>query len=70
MPPDFSGSASSETPPPPISPADLAAQMREAFKEGPEYGHKEADRLMCRVLEQLGYGEAVEIFRKVEKWYA
>ena len=35
-----------------------------------EQGHSEADKLMCAVLESLGYGDGIEIFRKMEKWYA
>lgn len=29
-----------------------------------------ADKLMCDVLTQLGYGEGVEIFKNAPKWYA
>ena len=32
--------------------------------------HIEADELMCEALDDLGYGEGVEIFVSMEKWYA
>ena len=32
--------------------------------------HMEADKLMCSLLETLGYGQGVEIFRNMGKWYA
>ena len=41
--------------------------MRNKDKEDRHY---EADMCMCRLLEELGYGEGVEIFKKAEKWYA
>ena len=35
-----------------------------------ERAHGNADDLLCEVLEACGYGEAVEIFRNMDKWYA
>jgi len=32
--------------------------------------HVEADKLLCEILERLGYGEGVAIFRKHPKWYS
>lgn len=32
--------------------------------------HRAADDLMCALLGHLGYGEGVEVFDKMEKWYA
>ena len=32
--------------------------------------HIDADSLMCEVLRQLGYGDGVDIFENMEKWYA
>ena len=29
-----------------------------------------ADKLMCELLRELGYGEGVDIFEKIPKWYA
>jgi hypothetical protein len=30
----------------------------------------QADQLMSRILDELGYGEGVAVFEEVEKWYA
>lgn len=35
-----------------------------------EIAHIEADALLCELLRQLGYGDVVEAWEKVEKWYA
>ena len=35
-----------------------------------ETSHRRMDALMCRVLEDLGYGEGVKVFKKTPKWYA
>ena len=35
----------------------------------PEGGHEKADSLLCEALRDLGYGEGVEIFETLEKWY-
>ena len=35
-----------------------------------ENAHKEADKLICRVLKELGYGKGVIVFREMERWYA
>ena len=32
--------------------------------------HADADKLMCELLESLGYGEGVKIFTAMHKWYA
>jgi hypothetical protein len=32
--------------------------------------HKLADCLLCEVLTELGYGDGVEIFENMVKWYA
>lgn len=36
----------------------------------PEMDHGDADDLLCEFLKSLGYGHLVEIYEKVEKWYA
>lgn len=36
----------------------------------PESNHVDADDLMCRVLDELGYGEGIKIFKAMRKWYA
>ena len=35
-----------------------------------EYRHMKADNLMCDALRDLGYGDGVEIFEGMYKWYA
>ena len=35
-----------------------------------EVAHYKADQLMCELLTELGYGEGVEIFKDMSKWYA
>lgn len=35
-----------------------------------EEGHIEADDLMCELLKDLGYGEGVDIFEEMDRWYA
>lgn len=35
-----------------------------------EFEHDEADNLLCDLLEELGYAELVEAYRKVPKWYS
>ena len=32
--------------------------------------HQDADELMCSVLRSLGYGDGVDIFEKMHKWYS
>lgn len=35
-----------------------------------EITHAEADDLMCELLRELGYGEGVDVFEDMPKWYA
>lgn len=35
-----------------------------------EIPHGEADDILCDVLRQLGYGDLVDAYDKVGKWYA
>lgn len=35
-----------------------------------EYEHDEADFILCSLLEELGYIELVELYRKLPKWYS
>lgn len=32
--------------------------------------HMEADKLMCQLLREMGFGEGVEVFEKMEKNYS
>lgn len=61
-----------------MTPEEFAQRMRKIAKEGdqgsigydPENAHGAADRLLCEVLTQLGYGEGVQVYESLEKWYA
>lgn len=58
-----------------VSPEDFAKRMREIEVEGAVVGnwdwrHQEADKLLCTALRSLGYGEGVEIFERMGKWYS
>jgi hypothetical protein len=35
-----------------------------------EGDHADADDLMCELLRELGYGEEIDIYLKMPKWYA
>ena len=35
-----------------------------------EITHSKADDLMCDLLRELGYGEGVDVFKDMPKWYA
>ena len=53
--------------------ATYVALMKEQVVDsaGGDYDitHKEADDLLCRLLQELGYSEVVEVYKKVGKWY-
>jgi len=58
-----------------MSPAEAAAAMRVLLErndngDDEEQTHHEGDRLMCKVLTDLGYGEMVEAFRAMTRWYS
>ena len=36
----------------------------------PEVAHGEADNLLCALLRELGFDEVVDLYEKVDKWYA
>lgn len=49
----------------------FANEMRRIDRDHfPEMAHILADELMCKLLRELGYGEGVDIFEKMDKWYA
>lgn len=35
-----------------------------------EIAHLRADDILCKLLRELGYGDVVSAFEKIEKWYA
>ena len=55
----------------PITPDEFRLRMNEIEKnDDTEEAHDDADKLMCSLLETLGYGQGVVIFRCMNKWYA
>lgn len=78
MPPHVLGRLSDEraarqTPPP--FDADDAVSMLEGLSPGdPEGTHREAERVLCRMLAAAGYGRVAEAFYKAKDrckfWYA
>ena len=48
----------------------LEEMQRIARIQDPEISHIEADELMCKQLRTLGYGDAVDEFIEMPKWYA
>lgn len=50
-----------------------AAKMRKIGEDeylDNEVAHREADSLLCETLRELGYGEMVDEFHNIHKWYA
>lgn len=54
-----------------MTPEEFATKMQ-AIAGSPdiEANHGYADDLMCRVLESLGYSKGVQIYEKMDRWYA
>ena len=55
-----------------LTPKEFAECMKTIAEvcEDEEVCHIDMDNAMCGMLEQLGYGEGVEIFRNTPKWYS
>ena len=58
-----------------ITPEVFAERMRNIQELYSDYHdteerHQAMDRLMCELLQELGYGEGIDIFEKTNKWYA
>lgn len=54
-----------------VTPADFEDRMKEiANRKDTEGRHVDADKLLCEVLNSLGYEAGVEIYEKIGKWYA
>lgn len=57
-----------------MTPEEFAKAMKEIRDEevhgDTESCHGRADDLLCSVLRELGYGEGVEHFEDMGKWYA
>ena len=60
-------------PKPLITPEEFDIEMNRIFfkyLDDTEGAHRAMDRLMCDVLESLGYEYGVGIFRVCSKWYS
>lgn len=54
-----------------MTPEEFRDKMRFiANISDPERAHYEADDLICCLLDDLGFGAGIEIYEKMEKWYA
>ena len=58
----------------PLTPEQFATRMQQietqADGETLEGTHEEADWLMCELLRCLGYGEGIDTYHRIGKWYA
>lgn len=52
------------------TPQEAADYLRSMAGLDQEWSHAEADDMFCEILRELGYGEAVEIFSDMTKWYS
>lgn len=52
------------------TPEEFAQMMRNQMSGDEETAHGEMDDLMVELLRRLGYGEAMDVFEKQDKWYA
>jgi len=48
----------------------LLALQQEQENFDPEIAHEKADQILCNLLVELGYGDIVIEYAKVQKWYA
>ena len=56
-----------------MTPEEFKEKMQAIADRGdtdPEINHVDADRLLCEVLESLGFGDGVAIFHGIMRWYA
>ena len=45
-------------------------ELKAKRKSDPELLHEEANDLLCAMLRELGYGEGVDVYDSMEKWYS
>lgn len=48
----------------------VGAMLQEVENPDVEGAHANADDILCDTLRELGFGELVDVYEKVEKWYA
>lgn len=44
--------------------------LKEKCNDDEEQFHIDADNLLCNVLAELGYGDGIQIFQNMPKWYS
>ena len=44
-------------------------KLKEAANLGEEEGHIVADDVLCELLVSLGYGDVVDAYESIHKWY-
>lgn len=69
---EFGGDPEPEKPRP-LTPGEFLSAMRRVelkLAGDTECQHIAADETMCELLETLGYGEGVAVFRGMQRWYA
>ena len=55
----------------PLTPAEFAERLRDYYRDlDIKDRHVAADKLMCSLLEMMGYTEGIAEFRDWDKWYA
>lgn len=56
-----------------LTPEEFALAMRTLADENEfdrESAHDLADKLMCGLLQRMGYADGIEVFVEMEKWYS
>lgn len=53
----------------PMTPEEFKQAMADAEQYGVEEDHLAMDDIMCTLLRSLGYGEGIDIFDNIDKWY-
>lgn len=46
----------------------LRKQARKIVERGE--AHEKADKILCQICRDHGYGEVIDLYEKIEKWYA
>lgn len=54
----------------PETAADMMRLLLERNAKDEEDSHIDADELLCAILIEQGFEEAVALFKKMDKWYA
>jgi len=59
-----------EGPKPTLTPDKFLQKMMDCDNGESEQDHEDADDLMCELLCSLGYGEGIEVFERMNKYYS